>query len=89
MKVKKVLYRLSKRIARKNCENSTLILMHPVIYLNHNKITLALDFSEIDNSVIQHAVSLENKETQYQFIHIVKSATAIVYGEYILLRNIK
>ncbi|MFK5889991.1 MAG: Nramp family divalent metal transporter [Flavobacteriaceae bacterium] len=46
-----------------------------------NKITLALDFSEIDNSVIQHALSLGNKETQYQFIHIVESATAIVYGE--------
>jgi manganese transport protein len=46
-----------------------------------NKITLALDFSEIDNSVIQYALSLGNKDTQYQFIHIVESATAIVYGE--------
>ena len=47
----------------------------------YNKITLALDFSEIDNSVIQHALSLGNINTQYQFIHIVESATAIVYGE--------
>jgi len=52
-----------------------------VIKPNLNKITLALDFTEIDNSVIQHALALGNKDTQYQFIHIVESATAIVYGE--------
>ena len=57
--------------------NAPSILLKP----QYNKITLALDFSEIDNSVIQHALSLGNKETQYQFIHIVESATAIVYGE--------
>lgn len=48
---------------------------------NLNRITLALDFSTIDNSVIQHALSLGDKKTHYQFIHIVESATAIVYGE--------
>jgi len=47
----------------------------------YNKITLALDFTEIDNSVINHALSLGNKKTHFQFIHIVESAVAIVYGD--------
>lgn len=47
----------------------------------YNNITLALDFTEIDNSVIQHALSLGNINTHYQFIHIVESAIAIVYGD--------
>jgi manganese transport protein len=46
-----------------------------------DKITLALDFTEIDNSVIQYALSLGDKNTQFQFIHIVESAIAIIYGD--------
>ena len=46
----------------------------------YQKITLALDFSEIDNKVIQYALALGNKKSEFLFIHVVESVTAIVYG---------
>jgi len=47
----------------------------------YQKITLALDFSEIDNKVIQYALGLGNKKSEFLFIHVVESVTAIVYGD--------
>lgn len=47
----------------------------------YSKITLALDFSDIDSHVLQHALALGDTNTQYQFIHIVESVVAIVYGD--------
>ncbi len=47
----------------------------------YTNITLALDFSDIDNNILQHALALGNENTHYQFIHIVESVAAIVYGD--------
>ena len=52
-----------------------------IIKPKYSKITLALDFSDIDNNVLQHALALGDKDTRYQFIHIVESVVAIVYGD--------
>jgi len=47
----------------------------------YQKITLALDFSKIDKKVIQYALGLGNKKSEFLFIHVVESATAIVFGD--------
>ncbi len=47
----------------------------------YQKITLALDFSKIDKKVIQYALALGNKNSEFLFIHVVESVTAIVYGD--------
>jgi len=47
----------------------------------YQKITLALDFSKIDKKVIQYALALGNKNSEFLFIHVVESVAAIVYGD--------
>lgn len=47
----------------------------------YGKVMVALDFSNSDEGVIQHALSLSQKSTEYLFVHIVESATALVYGD--------
>ena len=47
----------------------------------YSRIMIALDFSHADAAVMQHALALGNKETVFLFVHIVESATALVYGD--------
>lgn len=47
----------------------------------YQKILVALDFSKTDNGVVQHALSLAQKNSEYLFIHIVESAAALVFGD--------
>jgi manganese transport protein len=47
----------------------------------YRRIMVALDFSPADAAVIQHALSLGNKDTEFLFVHIVESATALVFGD--------
>lgn len=47
----------------------------------YGKVMVALDFSNTDQGVIRHALSLAQKGTEYLFVHIVESATALVYGD--------
>lgn len=47
----------------------------------YNKVMVALDFSNTDEGVIQHALSLAEKDTEFLFVHVVESATALVYGD--------
>ncbi len=46
----------------------------------YNKIAIALDFSNIDNTLIAHALGQGNKDTIYTLIHIVESVTARLYN---------
>lgn len=46
----------------------------------YKKIAIAVDFSDIDNKVIQHVLSLATPKTELLLIHIVESVTARVYG---------
>ncbi|RAI99405.1 manganese transport protein [Chitinophaga skermanii] len=52
-------------------------LTHP----NYYKIALALDFSQQDQSIISHALSQGNTDTEYILIHIVESASARWFGK--------
>jgi manganese transport protein len=47
----------------------------------YQKILVALDFSKTDNGVVQHALSLAQKNSEYLFIHVVESAAALVFGD--------
>ena len=47
----------------------------------YNKIMVALDFSQADAAVMQHALALGNNNTKFLFVHIVESAAALVYGD--------
>ncbi len=47
----------------------------------YQKILVALDFSKTDDGVVQHALSLAQKNSEYLFVHIVESATALVFGD--------
>jgi len=49
--------------------------------LSYNRVVVALDFSSADPAVIRHALALGSRESEYLFIHIVESATALVYGD--------
>lgn len=49
--------------------------------LTYKRVVVALDFSEADASVIRHALSMGLHDSQYLFIHIVESATALIYGD--------
>jgi manganese transport protein len=47
----------------------------------HNRIAVALDFSENDEKLLAHAIGQGNKNTVYQLIHIVESASAKLLGD--------
>jgi len=47
----------------------------------YNKIMVALDFSHADAVVMKHALSQGNNKTEFLFVHVVESATALVYGD--------
>ena len=47
----------------------------------YNRVMVALDFSPADAAVMQHALSLGNENTEFLFVHIVESATALVFGD--------
>ncbi len=49
--------------------------------LSYDRVVVALDFSFADASVIRHALAMGSKDSEYLFIHIVESATALVYGD--------
>ncbi|MFT3903129.1 MAG: Nramp family divalent metal transporter [Niabella sp.] len=44
----------------------------------YNKIAIALDFGELDNSLVTHAIGQGNKDTTYLLIHVVESVAASV-----------
>jgi manganese transport protein len=44
------------------------------------KIAIALDFTDNDKKLISHAIGQGNPETAYILIHIVESASAILWG---------
>ncbi len=47
----------------------------------YQRIMVALDFSGADASVMQHALAMGNENTEFLFVHIVESATALVFGD--------
>ncbi len=47
----------------------------------YHRVVIALDFSKADESVIRHGLSMGGSGSEYLFIHIVESATALVYGD--------
>lgn len=55
----------------------TLDLMPQEKYKN---IAVALDFSQVDNRIINTAINMGTKETTFHLIHIVESANAIFLG---------
>ena len=51
---------------------------HPVEY---NKIAIAVDFSTIDQLILNHALALGTKKAKFLLIHIVESVPAIYFGD--------
>lgn len=47
---------------------------------HYNKIAIALDFSDNDKKLISHAIGQGNAGTEFILIHIVESASAILWG---------
>lgn len=47
----------------------------------YNRIAVAVDFSDIDNKVIQHVLTVANKDTEILLIHVVESVVARVFGK--------
>jgi manganese transport protein len=47
----------------------------------YSKISIAVDFSSSDNKAINKAIQLGGKETTYILIHVLESASAVIYGE--------
>ncbi len=47
----------------------------------YSKISIAVDFSSSDNKAINKAIQLGGKETTYILIHVLESASAVMYGE--------
>ncbi len=47
----------------------------------YKKIAIALDFSQIDQDVLKHALALGSSRSKYLLIHIVESAPAIYHGK--------
>ncbi len=47
----------------------------------YKRIAIALDFSNIDHKVLQHALALGKSDSQYLLIHVVESAPAIYHGQ--------
>ncbi len=63
-------------------------IIHPVTEIGdeveklfYNRVVVALDFSTADTGVVRHALALGSPDSEYLFIHIVESATALVYGD--------
>lgn len=48
---------------------------------SYKRIGLAIDFSGLENKIIQTALSLGTKKTTYYLVHIVESATARLWDE--------
>ncbi len=46
-----------------------------------DRIAVAIDFSDIDMQTLRYAISMGNKETAYQLIHVVESAGALLLGD--------
>lgn len=46
----------------------------------YQNIAIALDFSKVDKSLIEHALGQGNKHTQFTLIHIVESVAATMYN---------
>ena len=45
----------------------------------YKRIAIALDFSQIDKNILQHALALGKKESQFLLMHIVESAPALYH----------
>lgn len=45
------------------------------------RIAVAVDFSDVDNKVIQHVLSVANSKTEILLIHVVESVVARVFGK--------
>ncbi len=46
----------------------------------YKRIAIALDFSQIDKNILQHALALGKKESHFLLMHIVESAPALYHG---------
>ncbi|MGB1004647.1 MAG: universal stress protein, partial [Salibacteraceae bacterium] len=46
-----------------------------------HRIAVAVDFSDVDNKVIQHVLSVTNPNTEILLIHVVESVVARVFGK--------
>lgn len=57
--------------------NLELVIEKPT----YNKIAVALDFSNLDQSLIAHAIGQGNQETTYILIHIVESPSSKILGK--------
>lgn len=54
---------------------------------DYTHIALALDFGDLDNDIISHALKLAGEQTQIVLIHVVESATAKVLGQQVADRE--
>ncbi len=45
------------------------------------KVAIAIDFSVVDKDILNSAVSIGNKDSEFLLIHIIESATAIAIGK--------
>ena len=48
---------------------------------SYERIAIAIDFSDMANKTISHAISLGKKEAYYLLVHVNESAGAFVYGK--------
>ncbi len=46
----------------------------------YKRIAIALDFSQIDKNILQHALALGKKESHFLLMHIVESVPALYHG---------
>ncbi len=50
-------------------------------YPEYKRIAIAVDFSNIDHEILNHALALGKTGTRYLLIHVVESAPAIYFGQ--------
>ncbi|MBN2639808.1 MAG: Nramp family divalent metal transporter [Bacteroidales bacterium] len=72
----------------KQAKDKEMEFIHRTISINpdiekplYKKVVVALDFSKADEAVIQHALATAGNSAEYMFLHIVESATALVFGD--------
>ncbi len=61
--------------------HSEITALKQITRPTYQKVMVALDFSNTDEGVVQHALALGQKDTEYLFVHVVESATALVFGD--------
>jgi manganese transport protein len=61
--------------------HGTFTALEHLEFETYKRIAITLDFSEVDNKAIRHALSQGKEKAHYLLIHVVESAGAIVAGK--------